>query len=307
MLTIMILITSGLGFIGSHTTDAFLEAGHDVVATTHSDRRPAAFLRERPQLTVARLDVLNRRDWDDLGRRFAVDSIVHLATVHGSGQPADAVAADLQGFANVLQFAADAGVRRVAYASSIGVYAGVEPPYREDAPLPPVAPHGIAAAKKSLELVADLARQAGGSQPVGLRIGGAWGPLGNPTSRFIGLPRLLHAGVSGTPLQLDADIACDLIHVDDLARAIVALVTATTLNHPIYNVGSGQAISDREVAATIRRLLPGAAVSVAESAPRYEVGPLDVSRLVADTAFRPRTSLSDGLRSYADWLREADR
>lgn len=306
MLTIMILITSGLGFIGSHTTKAFLEAGHDVVATTHSDRRPAAFLRERPRLTVGRLDVLNRRDWDDLGHRFAIDSIVHLATVHG-GQPVDAVAADLQGFANVLRFAADAGVRRVVYASSIGVYAGVEPPYREDAPLPPVAPHGIAAAKKSLELVADLARQAGGPEPVGLRIGGAWGPLGNPASRFIGLPRLLHAAVAGTPLQLDADIACDLIHVGDLGQAIVALVTATTLNHPIYNVGTGQATSDREVAATIRPLLPGAPVSVAEGAPRYEVGPLDVSRLIADTAFRPKTSLRDGLRSYADWLREADR
>lgn len=303
----MILVTSGLGFIGSHTTRALLAAGHHVIATTHSDRRPASFLQGDAGLTVARLDMVDSRSWDALASRYDVDTMVHLAASHASGHPVDALAADLQGFANAVRFAAEAGVDRILYASSIGVYAGVEPPYREDVALPPVAPHGVAAAKKSLELAADLARQHGGPELVGMRIGGAWGPLGNPSSRFIGLPRLLHAAVAGTPLSLDADIACDLVHVEDVAQAILALATAPTLNHPLYNIGSGQVTSDRDVAAAVRELVPGARVSVAEDAAHVEVGPLDVTALTSDTAFRPTVGLHEGLRSYADWLRTADR
>lgn len=303
----MILVTSGLGFIGSHATRALLEAGHDVVATTHSSRRPDRLVQGWPRLAVASLDVLDGHQWDELAARFEIDSVIHLAAVHGEGRVVDTLAADLRGFANVLHFAMSVGARRVFYASSIGVYASVERPYSEDMALPMVAPHAVAATKKSMELAADLARQDSGVELVGLRIGGAWGPLGNPASRFIGLPRLVHAAVARTPLQLDVDVACDLIHVEDVAQAILALVAAPTLNHPVYNVGTGRVTSDREVSKAIQRLIPGAPVSVSNRAVRYEVGPLDVTTLAADTGFRAKVGLQDGLKSYIDRLRREAR
>lgn len=303
MLTIMILVTSGLGFIGSHVTGALLDAGQEVLATSHTDRPAPSDLVGRARLRIAQLDVLDTRDWAALAAQYSIGSIVHLAATHDPAHPVETVAADVRGFANLLGFASQAGVHRVLYASSIGVYAATEPPYREDALLPPVAPHMVAAAKKTLELVADLARQDGDLEVCGLRIGGAWGPRGNTASRFIGLPRLVRAAVEETPLQLDVDIACDLIHVDDVAQAVLALITADSLTHPRYNVGSGRIISDREVVDAILQLIPGAPVSVSDSAPRYDVGPLDVTTIAEDTGFHARVDLHEGLQQYADWLR----
>ncbi|MFP3465604.1 NAD-dependent epimerase/dehydratase family protein [Leifsonia sp. SIMBA_070] len=303
----MILVTSGLGFIGSHLTHALLEGGHHVLATTHSRRQPVSFLSGREGLTVAQLDVLDQDQWDELGSRFQVDAVVHLVATHGVGDPLDDLAADLRGFANAIRFARSASVSRLVYASSIGVYAGVEPPYLEDMPLPPLAPHGVAAAKKSLELAADLARNSGAVELVGLRIGGAWGPLGNPTSRFIGLPRLLHAAIAGKPLHLDADVSCDLIYIEDAAQAIVSVLTTPKLNHSIYNIGSGSVVSDQEVADAIRQLIPRASLSISPDAPRYHVGPLNIDKLAADTGFTPRITTQDGLKTYTEWLRTAAR
>lgn len=303
----MILVTSGLGFIGSHVTRALLDSGHEVLATTRTARQPVSFLRNRGGLTVAQLDVLDERQWEELASRFHVSAVVHLAAVHGDGGPIDDFVANVRGFGNALGFAHDAKADRLVYASSIGVYAGVEPPYREDMPLPPLAPHGIAAAKKTFELAADLTRSRTGSDVVGLRIGGVWGPLGNPASRFIGLPRLLHAALAGNTLSLDANMACDLIHVDDVARAIASVVTARKLNHPIYNIGSGRATTDQEVVDAILQLIPDAPISISADAPCLEVGPLSIDRLVADTGFETRIPLQEGLRTYAHWIRTEAR
>ncbi|MGN6128522.1 MAG: NAD-dependent epimerase/dehydratase family protein [Humibacter sp.] len=307
MVTNMILVTSGLGFIGSHVTQALLERGHEVLVTTHSARQPVSFLQNRDGLTVAKLDVRDRGQWDELASRFEVNTVVHLAAVHGGGDPVDDLVANVHGFANALAFVRRAKVGRLVYASSIGVYAGVEPPYREDMPLPTLAPHGIAATKKTLELAADLARNSSGADVVGLRIGGVWGPLGNPASRFFGLPRLLHAALTGDPLHLEANVACDLIHVEDAARAIASVMTASKLSHPIYNIGSGRTTTDQEVVDAIRQLIPDAPISVSADAPRVDVGPLHIDRLVADTGFETRLSLQDGLRTYVDWLRTRAR
>lgn len=303
----MILVTSGLGFIGSHVTRVLLQSGHQVLATTHSRRQPVSFLQGQAGLAIAQLDVLDSRQWDELASSFRVSGVVHLAAVHSTADPVDALAADLRGFTNALGFARRANVARLVYASSIGVYAGVEPPYREDMSLPPLAPHGIAAAKKSFELAADLARTSAGVEVVGMRIGGAWGPLGNPTSRFIGLPRLVHAAVTRSPLRLDADIACDLIYVDDVAQAIASVLAAPKLNHPIYNVGSGRITSDREVANAIRRLIPNAPISIASDAPRHDVGPLIIDKLLTDTGFETSVPLQERLKAYVEWLRTAAR
>jgi UDP-glucose 4-epimerase len=208
-------------------------------------------------------------------------------------------------------------VRRFSVASTIGAYAGVdEVPWREDAPLPVVAPHQIHVFKKTAELFAALAGDSAGFDTVSLRIGTIWGPLGLPDTPFFALPRLLSAAVWGEDPDLTpprplayAEDATDLCYVKDCGRAIALLMLAERLNHRIYNVSSGRLVGYSEVVAAINAAVPGANITLPEgrNPDRPPDNYLDTTRLRADTGFRPEYDVERAVPDYVDWLRGHDR
>jgi UDP-glucose 4-epimerase len=187
----MILITGGLGFIGTHTTRALLDLGAPALPASRNPRRsellPSA-------LQIATADCTDPRSLSALGQRHRITAIVHLAAAPlGGGTPLEELHANTTATFAVLRAAAEWNVRRVVLASTIGVYAGVEAvPWREDAPLPLASPHAIPASKKTAEILA----LASGLDVVVARIGGIWGPLGRPASPFIAAPALVHTAAA---------------------------------------------------------------------------------------------------------------
>src|SRR6201996_8355384 len=169
----MILITGGLGSIGSHTARALLDRGEPVVLTAHRSTRLPEFLAGEPggRVVVEPLDTANEAAFLDIGKRHQITGIVHLAAGrYDLPDPVEYLRAETLGLLNGLQAAATWGVRRFSVGRSIGVYAGVdEVPWREDAPLPVVAAHQIHAVKKTAELFAALTGDRAGFETVSLR------------------------------------------------------------------------------------------------------------------------------------------
>ena len=100
---------------------------------------------------------------------------------------------------NALDVARTWEVRRFAVASSIGVYIGTPGPrWHEDLALAPAtSPNSILAFKKAVEAITPQVLQGTGVEPVTLRIGTIWGPLGLSDSPFFPIPRLISATVRG--------------------------------------------------------------------------------------------------------------
>jgi UDP-glucose 4-epimerase len=316
----MILVTGGLGSIGSHTAQALLDLGESVVLTAHRSTRLPEYLAGQPagRVVVEPLDSTDEAAFLDLGKQHEITGIVHLAAGrYDLPDPVEYLRAETLGLLNALRAAAAWGVRRFSVASSIGVYAGVDQvPWHEDAPLPVVAPHQIHAAKKTAELFAALAGDSAGFETVSLRIGTIWGPLGLPDSPFFALPRLLSAAVWGQDPDLTpprpaayAEDASDLCYVKDCGRAIALLMVAERLNHRVYNVSTGRLVSYREVVAAINAEVPGANITLpaGRSPGRPPDNYLDTSRLRADTGFRPEYDVEGAVPDYAAWLRRHDR
>jgi UDP-glucose 4-epimerase len=263
----MILITGGLGSIGSHTARALLDLGESVVLTAHRSTQLPEYLADEPggRVVVEPLDTTDEATFLGIGKRHEITGIVHLAAGrYDLPDPVEYLRADSLGLLNALKAATVWGVRRFSVASTIGVYAGVdEVPWREDAPLPVVAPHQIHVFKKSAELFAALTADSAGFDAVSLRIGTIWGPLGLPDSPFFALPRLLSAAVWGedpdlTPPRPPAysEDCTDLCYVKDCGRAIALLMLAERLNHRIYNVSSGRLVQYSEAVAAINAAVP---------------------------------------------------
>src|SRR4029079_11018454 len=123
----MILITGGLGSIGSHTARALLDLGEPVVLTARRSTRLPEFLPGEPggRVVVEPLDTTNEAAFLDIGKRHQITGIVHPAA-GGSGlpDPVEYLRAETLGLLTALKAATAWDVRRFSVASSIRVYAG---------------------------------------------------------------------------------------------------------------------------------------------------------------------------------------
>jgi UDP-glucose 4-epimerase len=122
--------------------------------------------------------------------------------------------------------------------------------------------------------------------------------------------RLVHAAVSGKAPALEgvfgghADDAADQTYIKDTARAIALLQTAKELPEGVYNVGTGSAITNAEVAEAVSKAVPGFTVDLPPG--RWQGPPMpvaDTERLRRDTGFAPRFDIESAVRAYVEWLR----
>ena len=141
------LVTGGAGFIGSHITDALIDAGHTV--TVIDDLSRGRREQVNPAATFVELDVTLR----ELAAAIAdarPDVIFHEAAQidvrESVRDPLHDADVNVVGTVNVLRAAVDAGTRRVVFASSGGaIYGDTEIiPTPEDQPCRPESPYGTA-------------------------------------------------------------------------------------------------------------------------------------------------------------------
>jgi UDP-glucose 4-epimerase len=310
----MILVTGGLGFVGTHTVRALLDLGADCVVVRRGTTEVPAVL-AGGQVAVERADVGDLPALLDVGTRHKITGIVHLAGSMpwppGAEPPVEATRTAIGGLLNVIQAAGDWGVGRVGVASTIGVYGGVRAAgaLGEDLPLPLTSFHVIPGFKKVGELLADHLAGATGIEIVNYRIAAIWGPYGRAASPFFAAPQLVHAAARGVAPDLSAlrspahaEDAIDLCYAKDCGRGIALLQLADRLSHRTYNVASGRATTNAEVAAAIRNVVPDARVEL----PTGGTGRrdhLDITRIRQDTGYRPEYDTERAAADYLAWLR----
>ena len=189
------------------------------------------------------------------------------------------------------------------------MYAGrTEIRWHEELALPAAElPHLIVAFKKAVEPLTTHGLQGSGVQPVVLRIGTIWGPLGRPGITVLPHP-LLHqrrAPRRGAA-PLHADDGGDRCYAPDAGRAIALLMTAETLRHDTYNVSSGRPATNREFADALQAITPGLRLDLL---PGRQDGPgddpyLDTTRLSHDTGFAPTFDVAAAVADYVAWRAE---
>jgi UDP-glucose 4-epimerase len=317
----MILITGGLGFIGSHTARAFLDLGEPCVLVQRRAPEPPELLRAEfgGRVFIEQADINDLPSLLQVGTRHHITGIVHLAGSMpwppGADEPVTGARKAMESLLNVFEAAREWQVPRVGVASTIGVYFGAAgpAPYREDVPLPMTAGPVIPTFKKIGELLADYVADTTSAQVVSYRIGGIWGPLGRPASPFFGAAQLVHAAANGTAPDLSglhygayADDGIDLCYVKDCGRAIALLQLAERLSHRTYNVAAGRITTYGQLAAAIATVVPDARIDLPDRPESSEPGQqvwLDISRLRQDTGYEPAYDTERAVADYIAWLR----
>jgi UDP-glucose 4-epimerase len=301
----------GGGFLGSHVAHVLAAEGREVTLFTRS---------VNPWLTADRADGIRihlgriESDADLLGELVdEADVVVHLASSSRPPEAMRAPALDVEQTVipalAVLQTmsTADHGKLLLVCSSGGTVYGRpLQLPTPEEHPLRPLTPYAISHA--AVEGYVDFYRQLHGVQAVTLRFANVYGPgeLGRGGQGVIGT-WLRQIVIGERPVLLGhATVARDFLYVDDAARAVSALI-GTAAPRAVYNVGSGTSVSISEVLHVVREVtgypLEPTLGSAAPGAPLPQIPAtcLDISRLCADSGWRPERSLAEGVSLAWAW------
>lgn len=301
-----VLVTGGAGFIGSHVTDVFLDAGHEVWALDDLSSGRRENLRPEVRLVVADIRSPEAARLVE-SERFEV--MCHLAAQmdvrRSVSDPRFDADVNVAGFLNLLEASRKSGLRKVVFSSTGGAIYGDQDVYPapETHPTRPVSPYGVS--KASGELYLGYYRAQYGLKSVALRYANVYGPRQNPHGEAgvvaIFSERLLRGEtcvVNGTGEQTR-----DFVYGPDVARANL-LAATRDVEGPI-NVGTG-------IETDVNRLyaLLASAAGTDRPAKHAPAKPgeqmrssVDPTRAGEVLGWRPTVALEEGLRRTVDWFR----
>ena len=229
------LVTGGLGFIGSHVVQALLRAGHRVVVidrvTAGNSADSVLTDEERTAAEVIATAIPPADELARLFRQHGVDQVAHLASPLSStteSQPGLAVDEMVVPHRAVLDAALAAGVRRVVWASSVGVFGRSSDyptlPIPNDAPHYPLTVYG--AAKSFLERLSSEYTSVHGLDTIGLRFPLVYGP-GRQRGGGLFTNRLIESAALGESIVAEGSSdRYDWMYVTDAARSVELALAA---------------------------------------------------------------------------------
>lgn len=323
-----VVVTGAAGFIGSHTTEALVARGHEVVGVDSFDgylypselkRANAAALAETldpGRFRLVEADICDASAMTRIiGEVPGPDVLCHLAALAGVrpsiAEPLRYARTNVEGTMVVLEVCRARGVDRVVFASSSSVYgvraAGQQDlarvaAFREDDPcLTPASPY--AATKRAGELVASTYRDLFGIGTSCLRFFTVYGPRQRPD---MAIRKFFTAIDEGRPVPLfgDGTTRRDYTFVDDIVAGTVAAIERVrprTFN--IYNLGGTRTTALADLVRAIGDVVGKKAVIDPQPAQPGDV-PLtyaDITNSARDLDYVPTTPLDQGLRKFWAW------
>jgi UDP-glucose 4-epimerase len=309
-----VLITGGAGTIGSQIADVLVRAGAGEIVIldnfVRGRRDNLEWAESNGNVRVVEGDICDR----DLVRELTQDTSVvfHQAAIRitqCAEEPRLALEVLVDGTYNVVEAAAEAGVRKLVAASSASVYGLAEDfPTREDHH--PYANDTLYGASKVFnEGLLRSFHAMKGLDYVALRYFNVYGPRMDIHGVYTEvLVRWMERIAAGQPPLIlgDGTQTMDFVFTEDIARANL-LAAQAPVTDAVFNVASGTETSLRELADALLAVM-GSDLGV-EFGPERSVN--TVSRRLADTSaareqlgFEAEVGLEEGLRRLVDWWAE---
>ena len=274
-----VLLTGGLGYIGSHTAVELQGQGFDIVVLDNLHNSDISIKGKIEQITgkpikFYKADILNEKALDKIFKKEKFDAVIHFAGLKAVGEsvqiPLTYYNTNITGTANVLKTMQKHGVRKFVFSSTACVYPFEgKSPVDETVEPKPYNPYGRT--KYFIEeMLKDLAHSDKNFEitilryfnPIGAHDSGLIGenPNGIPNNLLpyvtrVATGKLEKLTIFGKDYETkDGTCVRDFIHVVDLARGHIKALEKIKPGIEIYNLGTGTGYSVLEVVTTFNRV-----------------------------------------------------
>lgn len=313
-----VLVTGGLGFIGSNLSIELVRLGAHVTIVDNMLPRQGgnlfniAEIEDRVRVNVS--DVRNQLSMNHLVK--GMDYIFHLAGqvnhVDSMKNPIQDLDINCRGTLVLLEaLRANNRTARVIFAGTRGEYgASVKLPVAEDHPTNPKGIYAVTnlTAEKMVLIYDDIF----GIKGTCLRITNTFGPRHQMAHDEYGVFNwFIRKALDGEmiPVFGDGRILRDFLYVEDLVECLLMVAATEGAYGEVFNVGGGVPVSFHELAQTIVKVVGSGQVGFTEfTRERKEVEPgdyyTDISKIKKVVGWKPETGLEEGIRRTADFYRK---
>ncbi len=328
-----ILVTGGLGYIGSHTVVELLQEGFEVVIVDDLSNSERFVLDRIEQITGKKPDFFefDLKDADKTQQFFSdnkIDGIIHFAAHKAVGEsmekPLKYYKNNVVGLINLLESSQENGVNNIIFSSSCTVYGQAdELPISESAPIKKAESTYGKTKQMGEEILEDFANIFK-KNVISLRY---FNPIGAHPSALIGelpkgIPNNLIPYVTQTAAGIreqlsifgddyptrDGTAIRDYIYVVDLAQAHVKALQKLLLDNEnppfnIYNLGTGNGSTVLEIVQAFDKAnnLKLNYKIVGRRAGDIVAAYADNKKAAKELNWQPTTSLETALKTAWDW------
>jgi UDP-glucose 4-epimerase len=313
-----VLITGGLGFIGSNLARRLVAEGARVAVCDALIEgyggNPANVAEVLDAIAIERADVRDAGAMERLVQ--GKDVVFHLAAqvshVMSLSDPYPDIDINIKGTAVVLEACRKKNPAALVVRSGTrGQYGpAVKLPVSEETPSDPRGIYEIS--QLSAEMICRTYTRIHGIRTVPLRLTNVYGPRGQMRHSQFGVVNwFVRLALEGRPIPIfgTGKILRDFLYVDDCVDALVRAAVEPAAVGEILNVGHDRPSTFLEVAEILRELVPGAEIAFTDFTPErraQEPGDFvsDIAKIRRLLGWEPTVSLREGLARTVDFYRE---
>jgi len=320
-----ILITGGLGFIGSNLVKSLINKKSikqitivdnfsksninylDSIAKYKLFSSPKKYLKNKSKIQVIRADI---KDFSfALKITKNIDYIVHLAAESGVdisiSAPFESFSTNVQGSYNYLEASRVNNVKRFIFASSGAVFGDTKPPLKETNIKSPISPYG--SSKLSMETFCETYSNVFNLNTTILRFSNAYGPYSSHKRSIVA--EFISNILTSKPLIINGDgnITRDYIYVNDICDVICKMFHNKSESN-IYHVGTGKETSIKNLIKTLNSIVKNNKYeSFKVEYKKARVGDMkknytSISKIKKSLKWMPKINLDKGLKQTFEWF-----
>lgn len=315
-----VLVTGGLGYIGSHVVVALAERGYSIVIVDNLINSSIETLVKLKQITNRdiefwNIDLTQDVEVEKFFHEVPLDAVIHLAafkSIEESNQfPLKYYNNNIKGLLNVLNSCFMHKIHKFVYSSSATVYGENRIPYDELMELKPATnPYGQTKVMGE-QILVDLANSYQEMDisilryfnPIGAHVSGLIGdhPLSKPNNIMpyivkVASGKFESLNIFGADYETkDGTCIRDYIHVMDLAEGHVEMLNNDVKGLAIFNIGTGRGTSVLELVHTFEKVND---VKIPYQIVERRKGDVpimfaDTNKIEANTKWKPKRTLED--------------
>jgi len=295
-----ILVTGGVGFVGSHIVDRLSPENKVTVLDNLFTGSLSNLEKSKDRIAFIKGDILDKSLVSNIVAdvEFIFHLAAHVGNIRSLQDPYFDMDVNIRGMLNLLEACRDSKVKRLVYSSSGAIFGEAKYlPIDEEHPLHPESPYAVS--KMAAEKYAFAFYKVYGVPTASVRYFNIYGPRQDTSEYANAISIFLSRVKDGKSLTIfgDGKQTRDFIFIEDVVTANILAATQPAAVGEIFNIATGRATSINQITDIIKQI-SGRESPIIYADPR--AGEVRHSRANIEKAqkllgFSPKTDLNEGL------------